>query len=166
MAVSNEEMLAMARELPIPVPWDLDAFIANLSEYRGRPIRLVATETADMAGSLCGLWLTRDEEDIIAHEVGTSDYHIAQIVCHEVGHMMLGHDLTRTFGTDRAREYDLTRKVVPDIDPATIKAVLGRTDFASEQERDAEMFANILMIAAAEAGDEQFVMRSVFLRRR
>ena len=47
-----------------------------------------------------------------------------------------------------------------------MQAVLGRTDYASDQERDAEMFANILMIAAAEVSDQQSVMRGVFLRRR
>lgn len=166
MAVSNEEMLAMARELPIPVPWDREVFIANLAELRGRPIRLVPTDTSTIAGSPCGLWLTKDDEDIIAHEIGTSPYHADQIICHEVGHMILGHDRTRTFGKDRDREYDLCRKILPGIDPRTIQAVLGRTNFASDQERDAEMFASIIMIAAAEAADEQSALRGVFLRRR
>ncbi|CAN3132291.1 hypothetical protein ACNUDN_30650 [Mycobacterium sp. smrl_JER01] len=166
MAVSNEDMLAMARELPIPVPWDREAFIANLSELRGRPIRLVPTDTTAMAGSPCGLWLTREHEDVIAHEIGTSPYHADQIICHEVGHMMLGHDRAPAFGQNRDREYDLCRKILPAIDPRTIQAVLGRSNFDSTQERDAEMFANILMIAAAEAADEQSVMGGVFLRRR
>lgn len=166
MAVSNEDMLAMARELPIPVPWDLDVFIANLAAQRGRPIHLIPTDTAALAGSPCGLWLTREHDDLILHEIGTSEYHIDQIVCHEIGHMMLGHGRNRAFGPDRDREQDLCRKVLPAIDPETVQAVLGRTDYASDQERDAEMFANILMIAAAEVSDQQSVMRGVFLRRR
>ena len=39
MAVSNDELLALARELPIPVPWDREEFIANIAAVRGRPIR-------------------------------------------------------------------------------------------------------------------------------
>ncbi|RFZ10365.1 hypothetical protein DSM43518_02279 [Mycobacterium marinum] len=166
MAVSNEDMLAMARELPIPVPWDRDVFIANLAASRGRPIHLIPTDTAALAGSPCGLWLTREHDDVILHEIGTSDYHIDQIVCHEIGHMILGHGRDRTFGHDRDRERALCRTVLPAIDPETVRAVLGRTNYASDQERDAEMFANILMIAAAEAADQQSVMRGVFLRRR
>ena len=58
MAISNADMLAMARQLPIPVPWDRDVFIDNLSELRGRPIRLFRPTLrrwpivhADLAGS-------------------------------------------------------------------------------------------------------------------
>lgn len=166
MAVSNEEMLAMARELPIPVPWDLDVFIQNLAAHRGRPIRLIPTDTAALTGSPCGLWLTREHDDLILHEVGTSDYHVSQIVAHEVGHMVLGHGRDRAFGADRHREQELCRKVLPAIDPDTVHAVLGRTNYASDQERDAETFASILMIAAAEAADGQSMMRGVFFRRR
>ncbi len=166
MAVPNEEMLAMARELPIPVPWDLDVFIQNIAALRGRPIHLIPTETAALSGSPCGLWLTRDHDDLILHEVGTSQYHAMQIVCHEIGHMMLGHGRTRAFGADREREIEMCQKVLPGIDPTAVNAVLGRTDFASDQERDAEMFASILMIAAAEVADQQSWMRSVFFRSR
>ena len=166
MAVSNEDMLAMARELPIPVPWDRDVFIANIAAQRGRPIHLIPTDTAALAGSPCGLWLTREHDDLILHEIGTSPYHVFNIVGHEIGHMMLGHGRNRAFGADRDREEDLCRRVLPAIDPETVQAVLGRTDYASDQERDAEMFAHILMIAAAEVSDEQSVMRGVFLRRR
>ncbi|KKF03802.1 hypothetical protein [Mycolicibacterium obuense] len=159
-------MLAMARELPIPVPWDLDVFIANLAAQRGRPIHLIPTDTAALAGSPCGLWLTREHDDLILHEIGTSPYHIFQIVCHEIGHMVLGHGRDLAFGADRDREEALCRTVLPAINPETVQAVLGRTDYASDQERDAEMFANILMIAAAEVSDQQSVMRGVLLRRR
>lgn len=166
MTVSTSELLNLARTLPIPVPWNRDVFIARVAEMRGRPISLIPTETAALAGSPCGLWLTRDDDDLILHEIGTSEYHIDQIVCHEIGHMMLGHGRTRAFDSDRDREVEMCQKVLPDIDPAAVNAVLGRTDFASDQERDAEMFASVLMIAAAEAADRQSMMRSVFFRAR
>jgi hypothetical protein len=34
--MANADILALARQLPIPVPWDRDVFINNLSEVRGR----------------------------------------------------------------------------------------------------------------------------------
>lgn len=49
--------------------------------------------------------------------------------------------------------------------PATVHAVLGRTGTASDQERDAEMFANMLTIAAAEAATETSMMRFFFQAR-
>ncbi|OBH15912.1 hypothetical protein [Mycobacterium sp. E3247] len=159
-------MLALARQLPIPVPWDRDVFVNHLSELRGRPIRLVPTDTAALADSPCGLWLARDDDDLILHEAGTSDYHIDQIVGHEIGHIVLGHRRSRAFGIDKARERALCRQVLPDIDPDTVRAVLGRTNGGSDQERDAEMFASLLMIAAAEANERTSVMmRSAFFRR-
>lgn len=168
MVMSNAEMLTLARELPIPVPWDINLFIDNLAELRGRPITLIPTDTAALADSPCGLWLTRDTDDLIMHEIGTSDYHISTIIAHEVGHMVLGHGhIPQVSRQGDKRELDeLARQLLPDIDPATIRAVLGRTDYASEQERDAEMFASMLMIAAAEAAAQKSMMRSVFFRSR
>jgi hypothetical protein len=146
-------MLALARRQPIPVPWDRDIFIRNLAELRGRPIRLVPTDTATLADSPCGLWLARDNDDLILHEIGTTDYHI-------------DHLRSPAFGADRTREQDLCRQVLPDIDPRTVRAVLGRTNGGSAQERDAEMFASLLMIAATEANERSSVMmRSAFFRR-
>lgn len=159
-------MLALARQLPIPVPWDRDVFINHLSELRSRRIRLFPTETAALADSPCGLWLARDNDDLILHEAGTTDYHIDQIVGHEIGHIVLGHHRIRTFGNDKARERELCRQLFPDIDPNTVRAVLGRTNGGSDQERDAEMFASLLMVAAAEANERTSVMmRSAFFRR-
>ncbi len=59
---------------------------------RGKPIKLVPTdktkiraaaERADLECA-CGLWLVGDHFDTIVHEAGTTDYHIDQIVCHEI----------------------------------------------------------------------------------
>ncbi len=166
MPLSNADMLAIARKLPIPVPWDRDVFIQNLADMRERPIKLIPTDTAMLAGSPCGLWLKRDSDDLILHEQGTSDYHIDQIVCHEIGHMVLGHGHTHAVGGTREHEMELCRRILPDIDPATVRAVLGRTNYESTQERDAEMFASILLIAASEAADQRSMMRSVFFRSR
>ncbi|OBJ90553.1 hypothetical protein [Mycobacterium sp. 1245852.3] len=166
MAVSNADLLALARGLPIPVPWDRDAFVKNVAELRGRPIRLIAVNTTVLADSPCGLWLTRDDDDLILHEAGSSEYHIDQIVCHEIGHMLLRHTRLRQFGDDNNRESELCRTILPDIDPASVRAVLGRMDYASDQERDAEMFANMLMIAAAESATNSSMMRTVFFRPR
>lgn len=164
MAVSNEELLALARELPIPVPWDREKFIANIAAVRGRPIRLVPTETAALAGGPCGLWLASDDEDVILHETGTSDYHIDQIVCHEIGHILLGHGRGHG-GGDEHPAFDRLDELLPDIDPSTVQAILGRSDFLADQERDAEMFASMIMIAAAEGATKKSVMRSIFLNR-
>jgi hypothetical protein len=165
MAISNNDMLAMARELPIPVPWDRDVFVANVAQMRGRAITLIPTDTAALADSPCGLWLARDDGDLILHEIGTSDYHIDQIVGHEIGHILLGHGQNPACGTDKARESNLYRQILPNIDPATVRAVWGRTNYVNDQEHDAELFASMLMLAASEAAEGRSMMRSAFFRR-
>lgn len=165
MAASNADLLALTRELPIPVPWDRNVFIENLGQMRGRPIRLVPTDTAALADSPCGIWLACDDEDVILHEAGTTDYHIDQIVGHEIGHILLGHGRSGGHSFEEAPEYKVCRQALPDIDPATVRAILGRGDYASDQERDAEMFASLLLIAVAEAAERRSMMRSAFFRR-
>lgn len=165
MVASNADILALTRKLPIPVPWDRDVFVGNLGQMRGRAIRLIPTSTTALADSPCGLWLACDEEDLILHEIGTTDYHIDQIVGHEIGHILLDHGRSGGHGFGRAHGHKVSRQALPDIDPATVRAVLGRSDYASEQERDAEMFASLLLIAAAEAAERRSMMRSAFFRR-
>lgn len=166
MKISNADMLELARRQPIPVPWDRDVFVRNVAEQRGRPITLIPMNTAAWGDiPCCGLWLAREDDDLILHEAGTTDYHIDQIVGHEVGHILLDHHSQPAFGSDKAREHDLCRQVVPGIDPRTVRAVLGRRDGGNEQEHHAEMFASLLMIAVAEANDRSSVMmRSAFFR--
>jgi hypothetical protein len=165
MAISNTDMLGMARDLPIPVPWDREIFVANVAEMRGRAITLIPTDTATLADSPCGLWLARDDDDLILHEIGTSEYHIDQIVGHEIGHILLGHGQNLAFAADRTRESDLCCQVLPDIDPETVRAVLGRTNYVNDQEHDAELFASMLVLAAAEAEERRSMMRSAFFHR-
>ncbi|OBJ00432.1 hypothetical protein A5625_27125 [Mycobacterium sp. 1465703.0] len=165
MAVSNADILALTRTLPIPVPWDRNVFVENLGHMRRRPIRLIPTDTAALADSPCGVWLACDDEDLILHEIGTTDYHIDQIVGHEIGHILLGHGQIGGHSFDEEQERKVSRQALPDIDPDVVRAVLGRSDYASDQERDAEMFASLLMIAAAEAAERRSMMRSAFFRR-
>ncbi|OMC26103.1 ImmA/IrrE family metallo-endopeptidase [Mycobacterium colombiense] len=160
MPASNADILALTRKLPIPVPWDRNVFIENLGQMRGRAIRLVPADTAALADSPCGIWLACDDEDVILHETGTTDYHIDQIVGHEIGHILLGHGRSANHPGDAAVCHAL-----PDLDPDTVRAVLGRSHYAGDQERDAEMFASLLLIAAAEAAERHSMMRSAFFRR-
>ncbi|MFZ2510316.1 MAG: hypothetical protein WAW85_04405 [Gordonia sp. (in: high G+C Gram-positive bacteria)] len=99
--------------------------------------------------------------------MGTTDYHIDHIVGHELGHILLDHRRTPAFGDDHARKNDLCRQAMPDLDPETVRAVLGRVNCDSDQEREAETFASLLMIAAAEANDPtSTMMRNAFFRHR
>lgn len=141
----------LVTQLPIPRPWDRTTFVENVAALRGRPITLISTADLELPvtpDSACGIWLMRDSEDVIIYEAATSEYHIDQIVCHELGHMLLDHD--RAAGTSEgARAPDpLLRSAFPDLDPATVRAVLGRSDYGDRLEREAETFATLVMVAA------------------
>lgn len=163
MAVSNADLFALVRSLPVPVPWDRDVFIDDLARQRGRPIRLISTGTSAFTDGPCGLWLICDEEDVIVHEAATSNYHMDQIVCHEVGHMILGHR-SGCGNTGTARYTQLCGTVLAGFDPGVVQAVLGRTDYACDQERDAERFASVLMLTTVDADERSPMMHSVFTR--
>ncbi|MEN4397457.1 MULTISPECIES: ImmA/IrrE family metallo-endopeptidase [Mycobacteriaceae] len=170
MALSSQDMLDLVRRLPIPIPWDRDAFVQSVADMRGRPITLIPSETALLGDSLCGLWLARDDDDLILHERGTSDYHIDQIVCHEIGHMLLGHRSGIHRETGGGLGESAWRQALPNVAPESVRAVLGRKDFGEdfggEQEREAEMFASLLMIATEEKTHQRSMIRRVFFSRR
>lgn len=166
MALSNADLSAIVKQMPIPVPWDRDQFIARVSEMRGRPIHLVPVDTASLIDSPCGLWLRRDADDLLLYAEGTSNYHIDQIVCHEVGHMVLGHSQMLSYRANRDDTEQLCHDLMPDLDPETVRAVLARGEYSDKQEQEAETFASLLMVAAAESTEARSMIRSVFLRKR
>jgi len=85
MGTSARRIKKVLAQVPIPDPWDRSRFVANVAELRGRPITLVPTGMLGAIDSPCGLWLVREHDDLIIHEESTSEYHIDQIVCHEIG---------------------------------------------------------------------------------
>ncbi|SUD49565.1 Uncharacterised protein [Nocardia otitidiscaviarum] len=133
----------------VPSPWNRDAFLRALGEWRGKPIELMPVESALLPGTLdpgrgtpCGLWLDCTDVDVIAYDSATSDYHIDQIIAHETGHMLLDHD------ADGAGLLGV-QQLLPDVDPALIRRVLGRSQFADHQEAEAELFADLLLVGVS-----------------
>lgn len=129
----------------VPSPWDRLKFLAALGEWRGRPIRLMAVQVDGLPGTWgvgrgtpCGLWLDTADADVIAYAAGTTDFHVDQIIAHEAGHMVLDHDAGAEGLTGLA-------ELLPDLDPATIRRVLRRSEFADHQEDEAELFADLLL---------------------
>ncbi|MDM2164750.1 hypothetical protein PP352_21605 [Mycobacteroides abscessus] len=98
------------------------------------------------------------------YDKNTSSYHIDQIVRHEIGHMILGHDQGVTNEQAPRDPAALFGSALPDLSTDLIRAVLGRTDFANEQEREAETFANLIILAGREQAKRRPrpMMRSVF----
>lgn len=85
-------------QTPLPVQITDGITIGELIEQietaRGRKVRIVELEQLGRAGgTLCGLWLCTENEDIILHAPSESDLHREQFILHELAHMILQHDL-------------------------------------------------------------------------
>jgi hypothetical protein len=122
----------------IPRPFDLTAFCAAVSAHRGRPLYVEGVQGVNGADDeLCGVWVELDTADYIFIEASTSPLHRDHIVLHEISHILLGHASTNEDGPG----VDLGNLFVT-LPSETVRSVLGRANFSSPQEREAEQLAN------------------------
>lgn len=133
-------MRQLIGQLPVPSPWDRTTFVRTVEQLRGRRITLLPVDAALLAGSACGLWLVREHDDVVLYQDGTSQLHADQIILHELGHMLLDHD--KNAKTDTAQ---MVSALTPNLDPATVKAALGRSAYNTTAEHDAELFASLIL---------------------
>ena len=134
---------ALLRELPLPVPFDVQALCEQVAERRGRPIRLLP-----MSGltGICGLWIATDHSDLIFHESETTPPHRDHIILHELAHLLCDHYPVSLDAAERAA------MLLPGLDPAMVRRVLGRAGYSSAEEREAELLASLIRQRAAPAG--------------
>jgi hypothetical protein len=121
----------MLRDLPLPAPFDVRVLCDQVATRRGRPIRLVPT--AGLTG-VCGLWIATDTMDLICYESDTTRPHQDHIILHELSHVLCDH-----FPASLP-----TKTLLPDLDPAMVRAVLGRAGYSTDEEREAETLASLI----------------------
>jgi hypothetical protein len=126
--------------VPIPQPFNLRRYCDLVATHRGREIRLMESDGPFTEDHPSGAWSPLADEDHIYYVSGLAPVHRAQIVLHEVGHMMFGHDPTLIF-TDEEN----VKKITPDLRPAALRRMLFRTSFTERPEREAEMYASLVM---------------------
>jgi hypothetical protein len=102
----------------------------QIAARRGRPIRLIP-----MAGltGVCGLWIATDATDLICYERDTTRPHQDHIILHELSHLLCEHF-----------PVGLPAALLPDLDPAMVRAVLGRAGYSTAEEREAETLASLI----------------------
>ncbi|MBT2458874.1 toxin-antitoxin system, toxin component [Streptomyces sp. ISL-86] len=139
----EEEMARLCSELDSalgePVPADMDELfrqIANhLAGVRGRPVRIVRR---DFPPGLSGLWLDRQDEDVIVVVKSTSPFHALVILGHEIWHMIRGHCATHALGPQVAT------RLLDDLSPGqldeAVRSVAARTHAVPGDEAEAEAF--------------------------
>lgn len=125
--------------LGIEGPTDMADVCARLGRRRGKPIRLVAYPL-EVPGPF-GLWLNTPSADYILYQAETTRVHQEHIIAHELGHLLAGH-------SSNEQDDAVWRELMPDIPPDVIRRALRRTSYDTDDEREAETVATILLEAA------------------
>ncbi|WP_067721698.1 hypothetical protein [Nocardia yamanashiensis] len=158
----------LAKLVPIPYPWDVTEYIDRVAAHRGRPIVLCAIDPGALAGSGCGtgsgLWIARKDDDVIMYGADT-EWHADHILAHEIGHMLLGHGETPAEIPSQTTDLPLTT-LMPDLSLDAIRNVLRRRDYTTDLERDAESFADWVMVEATLPKRTPSRLRATFFRGR
>ncbi|MEV7096428.1 hypothetical protein AB0M80_26615 [Amycolatopsis sp. NPDC051045] len=139
----------LLNELGIRPPLDVLELCRTVGKQRGRPIRLIA-HRIPVPGPF-GAWIATGQADYIVYQQDTSKAHQRHIILHELGHMLAGHrttaeddSLVTALTPDAAPPGDL-REQYPDLAPEPIRQALRRTSYDTDQEREAETVATIIL---------------------
>lgn len=127
--------------LDLDLPLDVEQLCTRYGERRGRPIKLLAHPLP--AGVPNGIWLAAEDADYFFYQKNTSRAHQDQIVIHEFGHLIAGHQM---LGAVSAAALAATGPSDDDSD-----AALARTCYSDDREWEAEMLASLILTWAEEA---------------
>ncbi|WP_225724939.1 MULTISPECIES: hypothetical protein [unclassified Nocardia] len=159
----------LSKTVSIPQPWDLTGYVEAVAAYRGRPISLHPIGAGVLSGSGCGtgsgLWIAKRDSDVIVYGADTTRWHAEHIVVHELGHMLLGHG-AEPEPPNPLPEQTLAAvaELLPSISLESIAHVLGRTDYGTARERDAETFADLVMLQAMRPPRRNSLLHKTFFR--
>jgi hypothetical protein len=120
----------------------------RVEEIRSRPMHLISVVTDP--GSPTGMWIETEAADYVFFDGATSPLHQTHIVCHEVGHMLLGH--AGVPGPHHRHVAELCRDLLSN----QASPVLLRRRHDDSQEREAEVFATM---ACERIGDVRAAVR-------
>ncbi|WMY80061.1 hypothetical protein [Citricoccus sp. I39-566] len=133
--------------LHLPPRLTLEALIAHVEAVRGRRMKII--ETSKLAGkAICGLWVPREDVDVVYHSVTRGRLHRQQMVLHEIAHMILRHD--------EAKEATWQGiSVFREISGEVVQRALARGDFRCDLEVTAEYLADLLAAAIRDSAREE-----------
>ncbi|WP_158886753.1 hypothetical protein [Amycolatopsis anabasis] len=125
----------LLRELAIVPPLDVRVLCERVGRRRGKPIHPVA-RPIPVPGPF-GAWISTRAADYILYQQETSKSHQDHIILHELGHILAGHP-SDSPGAD-------VEQLCPDFGPDAVRRALRRTAYDTEQEREAETVATIIL---------------------
>ncbi|MFG2059411.1 hypothetical protein ACGFI9_35910 [Micromonospora sp. NPDC048930] len=153
-AASTKSLASSARAklreltLELPSPFSADALCAVVSRQRNRPIVILEVDNVD-ADAPCGLWIETDTADYVMVAEGATKTHRDHIVLHELAHLLYDHQ--------GALGKDYLHLSFPNLSPAVIRRALGRGSYDAHEEREAEVFASVVMELAVREQESRAV---------
>lgn len=145
-----ERQIRLAR-LPamrlVPISGLVDDFVLAVDQDRSRPIHLLPHDLGRDSPS--GMWIATAVQDYVVFAADASSSERTAIICHEVAHMVLGHQAGAVL--DRAAQ--IVEVVAPHVDSATAQRFLARHGYAEAMEADAEELATLLVARLARNAD-------------
>ena len=124
------------RELCLRTDPSPEELYAALELGRGRPI---IVWPADLRGGLFGAVFHADAFILVLYEQHTSRSHQRLIQFHEAGHLLLGHP------GKRLDDPALLQRLAPDLPLEAIQQFLCRDTHDDSEEREAELFATLMV---------------------
>ncbi|WP_436501821.1 hypothetical protein [Actinokineospora sp. HUAS TT18] len=150
----REKCALLIDGLDVSEPFDITALLRAWPTKFGARVELVP---AKLGSSLpCGLLVSTGDVHYVYYDATASPLHRTQIICHELGHLALGHaeqsggHVHDELGhVDPVEDLDVLHSLMPTLSPGLIRRLMGRTVYDDAQERDAELFGSLLVAAAA-----------------
>ena len=142
------------RSIRLPSHLTLGGLVEIVEALRGRPIQIEVTTVLN-GGSVCGLWLSTEESEIILHADSPSALHRQQFILHELGHMILRHD-------ELGVSAEYAESLFPNLNGSLVTKVLNRSSFIDELEAAAETLADLLAAAIRESAIEPRSFERIF----
>ncbi|MGR4879952.1 ImmA/IrrE family metallo-endopeptidase [Streptomyces sp. LARHCF249] len=133
-----ERCRAKVRGLRLPPGEKLT--IGELCDYvgtlRGRQVHIVTLALPSTGPH--GLWVSTATRDYIFAEERLVPVHQQQVILHELGHVVCDHDASPVMTRDASR------LLMPSLDPALVRRVMGREHGDSEAELEAELVGSLI----------------------
>lgn len=123
----------------IPLSGDVEDLLDNLSRTRGREMTIL---TAPLTSPVSGLLIATGKADyVIVGDEASPERQVA-IVCHEVAHLLLGHDDKESLSSGL-----IESGLLQGLNPKLVRSVVaGRNAYAHTTEMDAETVATHISI--------------------
>ncbi|MBO0897390.1 MULTISPECIES: hypothetical protein [Arthrobacter] len=140
--------------LQLPVRVTLESLIRHVETIRRRPIVIVQSEKLT-GKKICGLWIPRENADVVYHSATKGTLHRQQLILHELSHMVLRHDESVEASWQGV-------KVFQELSGEVVAKALARGDFRSDLEAAAEHLADLLAAAIRESSHEIYRYEAYF----